>query len=77
MDGSQFRMVSLIGGGLLYLGLLGYSMFGSVLGGTPSRTGTTGVRAPRVVDYDDGVQVYQRRSVRSMGQRGGGIRAGK
>lgn len=77
MDGSRFQMISLIGGGLLYLGLLGYSVFGSTVGGASSRAGTTGVRAPRVVDYDDGVQVYGRRSVRSMGQRGGGIRGGK
>jgi len=77
MDGSRLQMISLIGGGILYLGLLGYSVFGSTLGGSSSRAGTAGVRAPRVVDYDDGVQVYGRRSVRSMGQRGGGIRGGK
>jgi hypothetical protein len=67
----------LLGG--LYVGLLGYSVTGS---GRPEadvdeQQTARGTVPPRVMYHDNDVDVYSRRSVRSSGQRGGGIRGGK
>lgn len=69
--------------GGLYAGLLGYSVMGSgqpatdadqqTARQTPRRT----MVPPRVMYHDNDVDVYSRRSVRSSGQRGGGLRGGK
>lgn len=85
MSDRTFRISLLVGAGLLYLGLFGYSVFSYT--GMPfqdraqtassSQSSQTRMRAPMVMYYSSGVQVYSRRSVRSMGQRGGGIRGGK
>ncbi len=71
--------ISVIGAAaLLYLGTLGYSLFG--YGGGPAESETEkagGMVAPMVMYHDSDVDVYSRRSVRSSGARGGGIRGGK
>lgn len=71
------QIVALVLGGI-YVGLLGYSVLGYSGSDAPDpdeeRTQT---RPPRVLYHDDDVDVYQRRSVRSNNQRGGGLRGGK
>lgn len=86
MSDSTFRISLLVVAGLLYLGVFGYSVFSYT--GVPfqdqNRSNESGAQtsqrrtmAPMVMYYGSGVRVYDRRSVRSMNQRGGGIRGGK
>lgn len=78
MDEQTFRMTTIAGAVVLFLGLLGYSVLGYGRGQeTVSGRSATQTRPPRVLYHDDDVDVYPRRSVRSGTQRGGGIRAGK
>lgn len=77
MNGQKFRMSAIAGAGLLYLSLLGYSVFGTGGQTTEARVEGEQVRAPRVVHHDQGVNVYQRRSARSVDRRGGGLQGGK
>lgn len=91
MTDRTYRISLIVVAGLLYLGVFGYSVFSYT--GTPfqdqaqgtqtrdteseTRTSRTRTRAPMIMYYGSGVRVYERRSVRSVGQRGGGIRGGK
>ncbi|PQJ36063.1 hypothetical protein BSZ35_16935 [Salinibacter sp. 10B] len=69
--------VAVVLGGL-YVGLLGYSVMGARQPATEAEQQTRrGTVPPRVMYHDDDVDVYSRRSVRSSGQRGGGLRGGK
>lgn len=72
------QIVALVLGGV-YVGLLGYSVFGYSGSDTadPNEEQTQQTRPPRVLYHDNDVDVYQRRSVRSNNQRGGGLRGGK
>ncbi len=72
------QIVALVLGGV-YVGLLGYSVFGysGSDAADPEDEEQTQTRPPRVLYHDDDVDVYQRRSVRSNNQRGGGLRGGK
>ena len=77
MTDQTFRIGALAGTALIYLGLLGFSVFAS---GSPRAEDSRRVqrtRPPSVLYHDDDVDVYQRRNVRSGTQRGGGIRGGK
>ncbi len=82
MSDSTFRISLLVIAGLLYLGVFGYSVF-SYTGmpfqdrGREPESSQARMRAPMVMYYGSGVRVYDRRSVRSVEQRGGGIRSGK
>ena len=78
MSDQLVRWGTAIGLGVVYVGLVGYSVFGY----NPNRTvdGRQGVNQtlpPRVMYHDNDVDVYSRRNVRSSGQRGGGLRGGK
>ena len=81
MSDRTYRISLLVGAGLLFLGVFGYSVFSYT--GNPlrdreaDRASERRVRAPMVMFYSSGVRPYSRRSVRSAGQRGGGIRGGK
>lgn len=78
MDEQTFRVTTIAGAVVLYVGLLGYSVFG--FGGgqeAVSERSSVQQRPPRVLYHDDDVDVYGRRGVRAGTQRGGGIRAGK
>lgn len=77
MTDRTVRLVVAIGLGACYVGLLGYSVFG-YSGPTPDEEmDADRTIPPRVMYHDDDVDVYSRRSVRSSGQRGGGLRGGK
>lgn len=82
MSDRTFRIGLLVAAGILYVGVFGYSVFSYT--GVPFQdrerdpeSSQTRMRAPMVMYYGSGVRVYDRRSVRSIGQRGGGIRGGK
>jgi hypothetical protein len=79
MSDQVFRTVLSVAAGLAFVGLFGYSVFGHR--GLPftgqATSASQQTRPPRVMYYDDDVDVYSRRSVRSPGVRGGGIRGGK
>lgn len=80
MSEQSVRVGALVVLGGLYVGLLGYSVFG---GSSPEphqkASSSSAMRTvpPRVLYHDDDVDVYGTRSVRSGNQRGGGVRAGK
>lgn len=71
------RIVAAIMLGLAYVGLFGYSVSGHGEPQADRDDRSSGVRPPMVMYHDSGVSVYERRSVRSSDQRGGGIRGGK
>ncbi len=78
MDEQTFRVTTIVGAVVLYVGLLGYSVLGAGHGQTTaSDRSSVQQRPPRVLYHDDDVDVYGRRGVRAGTQRGGGIRAGK
>jgi hypothetical protein len=78
MDDQTFRVTTIAGAVVLFLGLLGYSVLGFGRGQkAASKRAATQTRPPRVLHHDDDVDVYSRRNVRTGTQRGGGIRAGK
>jgi hypothetical protein len=64
----------------VYAGLLSYSVLWAGEPTTDTDQQQTARRTtvpPRVMHHDNDVDVYSRRSVRSSGQRGGGLRGGK
>lgn len=79
MTDQLVKKIAAIGLGAVYVGLLGYSVLGYSGDQVPEDDESERVRtrAPRVLYHSHGVNVYERRSVRSNGQRGGGLRGGK
>lgn len=77
MDEQTFRVSVIAAAALLYTGLFGYSILGFEDDVDEVGVASEQTRAPRVLHHDRGVHVYQRRSVRSSGRRGGGMRGGK
>lgn len=78
MNARTIRIVAAIGLGVVYVGLLGYSVLGYSGERMPEEDAEAMRRhAPRVLHTGHGVHVYQRRNIRSSSQRGGGLRGGK
>jgi hypothetical protein len=77
MSDSTFRYSVIGAAAVLYAGLVGYSVLGFGGGATGVQDGTRATVPPRVMYHDSDIDVYGRRSVRTSGPRGGGIRGGK
>jgi len=77
MNDRHIRWIVAIVLGGVYAGLLGYSVLGYSDGSAPDANEEQQTRPPRVLYHDNDVDVYQRRTVRSNNQRGGGLRGGK
>lgn len=77
MNERVFRIGTILGLGVLYVALLGYSLFGGDDRSQQAQASTEQTVPPRVIHHDSDVDVYESRTVRSSNRRGGGMRAGK